>query len=69
MTNTISGWARGWISSLLASGLPRSSAFALARNPRTGASAPAWARSAREVTPSFQPASGPAASRASPWIA
>ena len=69
MTKTISGSARGWISWAVTRGSPRSSALALARKPRTGSCTPTWACFAREVAPSFHPASGPAASRATAWIA
>ena len=63
MTNTISGSHRGWMRSATTSGSPRSSASAAARWPRTGSCTPTWACLAREVTPSFHPASGPASRR------
>src|SRR6266571_9234372 len=63
MTKTISGSHRGWMCSATTSGEPRSSASAAARWPRTGSCTPTWACFAREVTPSFQPASGPASIR------
>ena len=63
MMNTISGSHRGWMRSATTSGEPRSSASAAARWPRTGSCTPTWACLAREVTPSFHPASGPASRR------
>ena len=63
MMNTISGSHRGWMWPATASGEPRSSASAAARWPRTGSCTPTWACLAREVTPSFQPARGPASRR------
>ena len=65
MMKTISGSHRGWMCWATTSGSPRSSASAAARWPRTGSCTPTWACFAREVTPSFQPASGPASSRSS----
>ncbi len=63
MTNTISGSQRGWMHVAVSSGSPRSSADAAGRKPKTGLETPTCACLARLVTPSFQPASGPAASR------
>ena len=64
-TKAISGSQRGWISAAASSGVPTTSASAAARKPYTGLSTPTWACLARLVTPSFQPASGPAAARSS----
>ena len=62
---TAIGSHRGWMWSATISGEPRSSASQAARKPRSGSLTPTWTCLAREVTPSFQPASGPASRRSS----
>src|SRR5690349_21133942 len=63
MMNTISGSHRGWMCSPVTSGEPISSASLAARKPYSGSLTPTCACLAREVRPSFQPASGPASPR------
>src|SRR6185437_1205033 len=63
MMNTSAGAHRGWMCSPVTSGEPISSASPAARKPYSGSLTPTCACLARDVRPSFQPASGPASPR------